>query len=149
MAPTHYKRPGGPYYPGVPEHPKGVDILDNIDTAQTQEELLGPGIKDWFHDEVKSGSTWDYKQWGLHYPPLPGGYGTDQYDDFGNFNFGAVASALGIPLWLALYEADQAHLQDHHGQAPNPTDHGDDWITKGYKWEESRKAAKACHDFGL
>ena len=71
-----------------------------------------------------------------------------QYDDFGNFNYGAAAAATGAPLWFALRKADEAHLKDHHGQAPNPNDHGDDWIKKGYEWYRNRMLASGCHAAG-
>ena len=149
IKPPHWWRPGGPYYPGVPEHPKGVDILDNIATAQRQEGLLGLGTVSWFHDQVQTGGPWDYKQWGLHYPPPSGSsFGTYQYDNFGNFNYGATAAAMGAPLWFALRKADEAHLHDHHGQAPNPHDHGDDWIIKGYEWYQKRTFDSGCHAMG-
>ena len=71
-APKHWLHPEGPYYPGVPEHPKGADILDNIAMAQRQEGLLGVGTIQWYHDQVRTGGPWDCKQWGLHYLPTPG-----------------------------------------------------------------------------
>jgi hypothetical protein len=39
----------------------------------------------WFYDQVRNKGPWDYKQLG------------PQYQDFGNFNFGATGSAFGFP----------------------------------------------------
>lgn len=39
----------------------------------------------WFYDQVRNKGPWDYKQQG------------SQYQDFGNFNYGATGSAMGFP----------------------------------------------------
>ena len=39
----------------------------------------------WFYQQVRNGGPWDYKQQG------------GQYEDLGNFNYGATGSALGLP----------------------------------------------------
>jgi RHS repeat-associated protein len=50
----------------------------------------------WFHEHVRAGAPWDYKQLG------------SQYEAFGNFHFGAVAFAIGVPMEVALREAGRA-----------------------------------------
>ena len=60
------------------------------------------------------------------------------FDEYGDFNAGAVAAALGLSEGTALRGADVAHVWDtpKKGQdpRPNPQDHGDDWIRAGYDW---------------
>jgi hypothetical protein len=41
----------------------------------------------WFYNQVKTGGPWDYNQ----YNQYPG-----EYEDFGNFNYGATGAAVGI-----------------------------------------------------
>ena len=41
------------------------------------------------YENVKSYGPWDYKRCG------------SQYEDFGNFNFGAVTAAMGVPGYIA------------------------------------------------
>jgi len=38
----------------------------------------------WFFNQVRNRGPWDYKQWG------------SQYEDFGNFNFGATGQSCGF-----------------------------------------------------
>ena len=62
----------------LPYRPPNVDIDANIQEAKTMS----------YHDfylAVRSGGKWDYKKLG------------PQYEDFGNFNFGATGRALGLP----------------------------------------------------
>jgi RHS repeat-associated protein len=43
----------------------------------------------WWIDKIRPGGDWDYKRWG------------DEYQEFGNFNFGATAAELLIPYYIA------------------------------------------------
>ena len=53
----------------------------------------------WWLNEVWRGGEWDYKKYGL------------QYHDFGNFNFGATGTALGLSSGALLRGAGMAkHL---------------------------------------
>jgi len=63
--------------PSVPEAPPDTDIDDNIKEAK---DHWSPW---WFYNQVKNGGPWDYKQSG------------PQYQDFGNFNYGATGASLG------------------------------------------------------
>ncbi|MEM7482379.1 MAG: polymorphic toxin type 44 domain-containing protein [Acidobacteriota bacterium] len=93
----------------------------------------------WFRDQVRNKGPWDYKQQGR------------QYEDFGNFNYGATGRALGLPERLLLREAGRAQqaagtsLQDwgEPGLRVNPFGgsgfFGDDpkdyhWIRLGYEY---------------
>lgn len=70
----------------VPAHPAGSCVEMNIWAAKSQIGFInGPMDAVWFYNMVRNGGPWDYKQKGR------------QYQDFGNFNFGAVGYAIGIP----------------------------------------------------
>jgi hypothetical protein len=69
----------GPTQPGdcysqVPTEPPGADVLDNMAEAAEHSNPI------WFRDQVRNGGPWDYKQLG------------SQYENFGNFNYGATGS---------------------------------------------------------
>jgi len=64
--------------PNVPQAPPGENVDDNIENASKhfqQNDTL------WFYNQVKNKGPWDYKQQG------------SQYQDFGNFNYGASGAA--------------------------------------------------------
>ncbi len=64
-----------------PLAPPGVDIYENMREAELPRGLLyGPN---WFHDQVTDWGPWDYKR---RHP---------DFEDFGNFHYGAVGSATG------------------------------------------------------
>lgn len=71
-------------------YPPGVDINKNIEEAKRH---LDPR---WFYDQVKNKGPWDYKQQGR------------QYQDFGNFNYGATGKAFGFSENTLLREAGRA-----------------------------------------
>ena len=71
-------------------YPPGVDINRNIEEAK---DHLDPR---WFYNQVKNKGPWDYKQQG------------SQYQEFGNFNYGATGSAFGFPTTTLLREAGRA-----------------------------------------
>ena len=77
----------GPRIPTVPESPQGVNIDENIRLAN-QKGLINFG---WFYNKVRNHGDWDFKQ--LDSKPNI----QSKYEDFGNFHYGAVASALGLP----------------------------------------------------
>jgi RHS repeat-associated protein len=72
------------------QYPPGVDINGNIEEAKHH---LDPR---WFYNQVKNNGPWDYKQQG------------SQYQEFGNFNYGATGSAFGFPTTTLLREAGRA-----------------------------------------
>ena len=62
--------------------PPGTNVDDNIRAAIVAKAR---GASDaWFYNQVKNGGPWDYKQQGA------------QYQDFGNFNYGATGTAFGF-----------------------------------------------------
>jgi len=68
----------------------GADIDSNIANAS---DKWSPW---WFRNQVKNGGPWDYKQQG------------SDYEDFGNFNYGATGAAFGFPDTILLNEAGRA-----------------------------------------
>ncbi len=64
--------------PPIPPAPPGVSVDQNMKEAQ----LHGAT---WYYNQVRNKGPWDYKQQGR------------QYQDFGNFNYGATAAAWGYP----------------------------------------------------
>jgi RHS repeat-associated protein len=72
--------------PPVPPHPKGADVDANIRAtpATNAADPTGNGAKAWWVNQVKTNGVWDYKTQGI------------QYDDFGNFNYGATGAVFGF-----------------------------------------------------
>lgn len=69
--------------------PTGHSVTQNIQTAQTATAGMDAAQKMiWFFDQVRQGGDMDYKQ-----------LTPDKryYEDFGNYNYGAVGRAIGIP----------------------------------------------------
>jgi RHS repeat-associated protein len=66
--------------PTPPQAPPGASCDDNIREAKKHANPK------WFYDQVRNKGPWDYKQSG------------SQYQNFGNFNFGATAGAYGFNL---------------------------------------------------
>ncbi len=68
----------------VPPHPASADVLQNIWQSQNN------GNRWWYTKVTQGHGPWDYKYYN--------GQSHPEYDNFGNFNFGATGAALGIPL---------------------------------------------------
>jgi RHS repeat-associated protein len=121
--------------PDVPLAPSGVNIDKNMKEAAKQ---TFPFDLFWFRDQVDYGAPWDFKTRG------------DKYQDFGNFHYGAVGTAAGIPETILLREAGRAQVSHHRpdgkgdpGSIFNPwggtPPYGDDprdqeWIKKGIEY---------------
>ena len=76
----------------IPTAPKGVSIKDNINEAKKHYDPW------WFKDQVRNKGPWDYKQQGK------------EYQNFGNFNYGATGSAFGFPKGTLCREAGRAQI---------------------------------------
>jgi RHS repeat-associated protein len=85
------------YCPAVPESPSGVSLRRNIRIAELHR--LDPAREAWFYLTVRNGGPWDYKQRG------------DQYQAFGNFNYGATGAAAGFPDVILLRAAGAAQVR--------------------------------------
>ena len=77
----------------TPSAPPGVSIYSNMCEAEMHRGL---GELEWFYNQVRLRGPWDYKQQGR------------QYADFGNFHYGAVGKALGLPETMLLRAAGWA-----------------------------------------
>lgn len=73
-----------------PSAPPGVDIEANINEAE------GKWNPVWFYNQVRNKGPWDFKQLGR------------QYEDFGNFHYGATGTAFGFPESVLLNMAGRA-----------------------------------------
>jgi len=83
LVPIGTSRPGAkpPSSKPVPPAPPDANIDDNIKAAAAA-SFGGKGTP-WFYNQVHNNGPWDYKQLGR------------QFQDFGNFNYGATGSAFG------------------------------------------------------
>jgi hypothetical protein len=97
----------------------------------------------WFASKVWPKHDWDFKQFNI---------GDINYQDFGNFHYGAVGAAAGIPSWLLKRAAGIAQLIAHtwepeYGHWYWKFPYGDDpadqmQIDAGIKYYKSRKEKK-------
>jgi len=99
-----------------PGRPSGVSLQANMAKAEsiakqpTQQYPMSSfgntaGKYIWFHDQVKTGGPWDYKN-----QPTRGAH--PEYEDFGNFHYGATGSALGLDPLTLQNEAGIAQQND-------------------------------------
>ena len=82
----------------VPPGPPGAYVGMNVWVADRSWNLP------WFYNQVRNRGPWDYKQRGR------------KYEDFGNFNFGATASAFGLPNQVSQRGAGWANRQADPGR---------------------------------
>ncbi|CAN7591582.1 polymorphic toxin type 44 domain-containing protein [Pseudoduganella sp. LjRoot289] len=123
----------------IPPFPPGIDPAGNISNARHNPW--------WFRDQVRNGGPMDYKQRGA------------LYQDFGNFNYGAVGTAVGFPSVTLAREAGRAQQAagtsrpewGKPGPILNPMagipPYGDDpedqaWIQKGIDYCKCMESSK-------
>ncbi|MGC3580118.1 polymorphic toxin type 44 domain-containing protein [Pseudomonas aeruginosa] len=123
---------------GVPQSPPGVDIANNMEFSKRQREVLknNMSVLSWFYTQVKNKSPWDYKQKGK------------QYQEFGNFNYGAAGTAAGISQQVLLRGAGAAQTMagtsdKDFGAWWAGAPYGDDpvdqiWIKAGIEYAKSK-----------
>jgi hypothetical protein len=80
----------------APTSPSSVSMDDNIRLSQ---QHGFPQDLNWFRDQVKNKGPWDFKQQGA------------QYQDYGNYHYGVMAAAMGIPETVALRAAGYAQTE--------------------------------------
>jgi hypothetical protein len=105
-----------------------VNIVNNMMLARFHR---GPSALTyvWFYYQVRGRGPWDYKQRGR------------QFEGFGNFHYGAVGHAAGIPDQILLRGAGAAQIlagtsRPEFADYPGPNSYGDDpqdqtWIRAG------------------
>lgn len=120
----------GNYSFEIPVHPKNVSIEKNMKEAHERAGLFA-GLMDylWFKKQVKNKGPWDYKQQG------------GEYQNFGNYNYGATGYAAGIPENILLRAAGWAQKRagtskENWGSYWLKEPYGDDpddqfWIKQG------------------
>jgi hypothetical protein len=77
-----------------------LDIAEMAPEGQKQEAVLAAMTITvvWWIDKVRPEGDWDYKRLG------------EQYQEFGNFNFGATAAELAIPYYIAQVGAGAVNI---------------------------------------
>lgn len=134
------KDPGALSYlcAGEPLGPPGESVIHNMWVASSRVGLaLTPGDLWWFKEMVKTGGPWDYKK-----------DGNSQYENFGNFNYGATGRAMGIPVEILLraagyvqmkginYKAEFGHFMQGAPYGDDPKDQ--DWIMAGMAYARKK-----------
>jgi hypothetical protein len=128
----------------IPTHPSDADVDANMREA----DGMWPNPFT-FKNAVKNGGPWDYKQ------------RSGQYENFGNFNFGAAGTAWGFPAEILKEQAGKAQIAAgtskrewqkrggrYHNQVLPP--YGDDpldqaWIQRGIDYAKSGgKGGSTC-----
>jgi len=124
--------------------PPGASLEKNIAEAERYRNTdpllnsMNPArVPLWFYNQVNTGGDWDYKQ-----------SGHEQYQDFGNFNYGATGRALGFSRQTLLRMAGWKHIRD--GSLPSEghyldigdSCYGDDcrdqeWIIRGMDYYDN------------
>jgi len=123
----------------VPLMPPGVSLLENMATAKCKGTHLQPGSAfaySWFYSQVRAAGPWNYKKRGR------------QYEAFGNFNYGATGTVLGIPEHVLLRAAGVAQTfakttKPEFGSWWGADPFGDDprdqyWIRRGIEYAISQ-----------
>ena len=91
--------------PAIPTAPQGVSVNENMGIAKLSYLFQPPPFNQlWFKKMVDYGGVWDYKTQGA------------QYENFGNFNYGATGTAAGAPPFTLLRAAGRA--QRGHPSSP-------------------------------
>lgn len=120
-----------------PIAPPKADVLFNMHKAKGRSgSVPGPSDYLWFYNQVRNGGPWDYKQKG------------QQFEAFGNFNYGATGWAMGIPEQILLRAAGWAQLragtaEEAWGDWSEDAPYGDDpsdqaWIKKGIEFAKQK-----------
>jgi len=109
--------------------PPGVNVINNMMLSRFHH---GPSALtyQWFYQQVRLHGPWDYKT-----------RAGRQYENFGNFHYGAVGTAAGITEPVLLRAAGWAQSRSGNAKAEDgkwhgPSPHGDDpqdqfWIKCG------------------
>ena len=123
-----------------PDAPQGVSLDQNLQESKRQKEYFSSGgggfLFSWFYKKVRNHGEWDYKQ--RH----------SQYQNFGNFHYGAVGTAAGISEAVLLRAAGAAQSsagtseEDFNNWWSN-SPYGDDfidqvWIEAGIDYAKSK-----------
>jgi len=113
----------------VPLLPDGVNISQNVDEAHQNGGIY------WLYQNERNKGPWDFKQQ------------NKDYADGGNFHYGIIAEAAGIPDWLIMRAPGVAQIRagtskEEYGKPWGSPPYGDDpndqyWIQKGRDYYNS------------
>lgn len=123
-----------------PIAPPNVSVDKNLEIANQKDQFFPTSgsahIYTWFYTQVRNKGEWDYKQHG------------SEYQNFGNFNYGATGTAAGIPEGILLRAAGAAQTaagtsSGEFGKWWSETPYGDDpidqvWIKAGIDYAKSK-----------
>ncbi len=133
--------------PPVPPHPGYASVNANMNAAAAAPFALYS-----FYNLVRNHGPWDYKQ-AKNLNDFGGIVAQSPFEDFGNFNYGAAAASLGVPLSVALRMAGYAGVKSATGStwdatkaSLGPPPYGDDppdqvMINQGYAFSQ-----QGCHE---
>ncbi|WP_348983561.1 polymorphic toxin type 44 domain-containing protein [Pseudomonas sp. NCIMB 10586] len=124
----------------LPSAPPGVSLENNMQETLKNDQFYpsrgSAHFYTWFYGKVRNGGPWDYKK------------GQPQYENFGNFHYGAVGTAGGISEQVLLRAAGAAQMragtsENTFGTFWGDTPYGDDpvdqvWIKAGIDYAKSR-----------
>jgi hypothetical protein len=128
---------------------KGKEIDDQMMDALKDNPETSPGYYlgmklAYLKEKTTDGAQFDIKAPGHEYDPAVLGsrwatYNKEawRFDDFGNYNFGVAANALGVPLELAKFGAGLNQIGKGQGDITNP---------KGY-FDEKRDTQKIIQGY--
>ncbi|EJL6980142.1 polymorphic toxin type 44 domain-containing protein [Vibrio cholerae] len=119
-----------------PTAPQGVSADANMKMIKQKfGRIVGPTDFYWFYEQVRNKGPWDYKQSG-------------PFENFGNFHYGAVGYAGGIPEEVLLRAAGCAQMKagtsaDSWGSCWSDQPFGDDpndqrYIALGIEYAKSK-----------
>jgi len=117
--------------PDMPMRPSEANIKSNIRTAASMGlgslTHPGPGTVSkyvWFYNKVKTGGDWDYKKLSSYGTLMPSGVEKRQFEDFGNFHYGATGAAAGFTEGQLLRMAGRVHTDPRtaQGERAGPID---------------------------
>jgi hypothetical protein len=121
-----------------PASPEGVSVDANMSMIRRRfGRIVGPSDYHWFYEQVRNKGPWDFKK-----------NGNRQFENFGNFHYGAVGYAGGIPETVLLRAAGFAQSRagthdekwgDWYSSEPFGDDPKDqEWIKKGIEYAKNR-----------
>jgi len=98
---------------GINQVPFEVDMRANILQAELMREASLCNKLIWFHHMVNYGAQWDYKnQKDPRFPRSPGVNYTPEFENFGNWHYGVIGSALDLPAWVLTNAAGFVQLKN-------------------------------------
>jgi RHS repeat-associated protein len=110
--------------PEMPMRPSKADLNGNIRLAMTKNASERASTSwaatvakyGWFYNKVKPGGDWDYKKLSRYGTRLPNGVEKREFEDFGNFHYGATGAAAGFTEGQLLRLGGRVHTDPRTAQ---------------------------------